>query len=286
MKITPNSVHCGDALELLQAMPDASVDLVFYSPPYGKQRSYGELDFKLTGEDFVAWSVEVYRECYRVSKGLTACVIEGATKHFVYDATPILIAADLKRAGVKLRKPPIFHRFGIPGSGGPDWLRNDYEFIICASHGKLPWSDNTACGHPPKFPPGGAPSHQSRDGRVNKPRPQREGDVKRSRTYKPPTKSNPGNVQKFRVGGSAMGSPLAHENEAPFPEALADFYIRSFCPPGGIVLDPFSGSGTTAAAAIKADRQYIAFDLRESQTELTRRRINEANIAASGCFTK
>ena len=141
MKITPNSVHCGDALGLLQTMPDASVDLVFYSPPYGKQRKYGELDFKLTGEDFVAWSVEVFRECYRVSRGLTACVIEGATKRFVYDATPILIAADLKRAGVKLRKPPIFHRFGIPGSGGPDWLRNDYEFVICASHGKLPWSD-------------------------------------------------------------------------------------------------------------------------------------------------
>ena len=147
MKITPNSVHCGDALELLQTMPDASVDLVFYSPPYGKQRKYGELDFKLTGEDYVAWSVEIYRECYRVSKGLTACVIEGATKRFVYDATPILIAADLKRAGVKLRKPPIFHRFGIPGSGGPDWLRNDYEFVICASHGKLPWSDNTADIH-------------------------------------------------------------------------------------------------------------------------------------------
>lgn len=285
MKITPNSVHCGDALELLQAMPDASVDLVFYSPPYGKQRKYGELDFKLTGEDFVAWSVEVYRECYRVSRGLTACVIEGATKRFAYDATPILIAADLKRAGVKLRKPPIFHRFGIPGSGGPDWLRNDYEFVICASHGKLPWSDNTACGHPPKFPPGGAPSHQSRDGRVHKATSRRRKDGHETQTYKPPKKANPGNVQKFAVGGGAMGSPLAHENEAPFPEALADFYIRSFCPPGGVVLDPFSGSGTTAAAAIKADRRYIAFDLRESQTELTRRRIDEANIDASGCFS-
>ena len=75
-------------------------------------------------------------------------------------------------------------------------------------------------------------------------------------------------------------------NSIPFPEALADFYIRSFCPPGGVVLDPFSGSGTTAAAAIKADRQFIAFDLRESQTELTRRRIDEANVDASGCFTK
>lgn len=280
----PNSIVLGDALGLLKLMPSASVDLVFYSPPYGKQRSYGELDFKLTGEDFVAWSVEVFVEALRVSRGLVACVIEGSTKQFSYDATPILIAADLKRGGVKLRKPPIFHRVGIPGSGGPDWLRNDYEFVICASHGRLPWSDNTACGHAPKFPPGGNPSHQSKDGRVNQPRPQREGDVKRVRTYKPPAKSNPGNVQRFAVGGGAMGSPLAHENEAPFPEALADFYVRSFCPPGGVVLDPFSGSGTTVAAAIKADRQYIAFDLRESQVELTRRRRDEATILKSQLF--
>ena len=49
---------------------------------------------------------------------------------------------------------------------------------------------------------------------------------------------------------------------------MVDFYIRSFCPPGGVVLDPFSG--------LAADRRYIAFDLRESQTELTRRRIDEA----------
>jgi hypothetical protein len=62
--------------------------------------------------------------------------------------------ADLHRAGFNLRKPPIFNRVGIPGSGGPDWLRNDYEFIVCTTRtGKLPWADNTACGHPPKWAP-------------------------------------------------------------------------------------------------------------------------------------
>jgi hypothetical protein len=39
--------------------------------------------------------------------------------------------AALHEAGFKLRKPPIFQRVGIPGSGGPDWLRNDYEFVVC-----------------------------------------------------------------------------------------------------------------------------------------------------------
>lgn len=46
-----------------------------------------------------------------------------------------------------------------------------------------------------------------------------------------------------------MGSDLAHDNEAPFPETLTDFFVESFCPPGGTVLDIFCGSGTTLASA-------------------------------------
>jgi len=258
--------HC-EAKTLLNNMDDDSVDLVFCSPPYGKQRSYGELSFNLAGEDYVEWAFEHYTECVRVSRGLVAWVIEGSTKYFSYDATPILLAADLKRAGVKLRKPPLFHRVGIPGSGGPDWLRNDYEFVICAAKGKLPWSDNVACGSPPKYRTGGAMSNQTKDGRVKN---------ERGHGYTLPKLANPGNVQKVKVGGGAMGSPLAHENEAPFPESLASFYVRSFCPPGGIVCDPFSGSGTTAAVAVKHGRNFIVADVRHSQVELTRRRVTEA----------
>ena len=70
-----------------------------------------------------------------------------------------------------------------------------------------------------------------------------------------------------------MGHPAAHENEAPYPEKLCEFFIRSFCPPGGTVLDPFSGSGTTAAVAIRTGRKALAFDVRQSQVDLTSRRL-------------
>lgn len=73
-----------------------------------------------------------------------------------------------------------------------------------------------------------------------------------------------------------LGSRLAHENEAPFPESLAEFFIKSFCPPGGIVLDPFGGSGTVAAVCEKLGRNSISIDIRASQTELQKRRIEEA----------
>ena len=96
--------------------------------------------------------------------------------------------------------------------------------------------------------------------------------------YREPKIANPGNVIHCAVGGGLMGSRLCHENEAPFPEDLAEFFIRSFCPPSGIVLDPFSGSGTTAATAKKLGRQFIGIDIRESQVDLANRRLQEEAV--------
>jgi DNA modification methylase len=70
-----------------------------------------------------------------------------------------------------------------------------------------------------------------------------------------------------------LGDCLCHENEAPFPEALAEFFVRSFCPPGGTVLDPFSGSGTTTAVALRHGRRAIGIDVRQSQIDLVAKRL-------------
>lgn len=72
-----------------------------------------------------------------------------------------------------------------------------------------------------------------------------------------------------------MGHSLAHENEAPFPLGLAEFFIKSFCPPNGTVLDPFGGSATTAHAAWVNGRNSISIDVRESQCELMKRRMGD-----------
>ena len=299
-----NKIYQGDCLEIMRGWPDDSVDLVFTSPPYEDARTY-DIDFKFKGQQWVDWVMPRFIESLRVCKGLVAFVVEGKTKQYRWSATPALLMADLHRAGVHLRKPPAFQRVGIPGSGGPDWLRNDYEFIICAtSGGKLSWSDNTAMGHPPKWAPGGEMSNRLSDGsRVNqwggnpKSANNRNKNGGRQKPGRPshqtiskrrlergnekgsskvlPVKANPGNVIKLHVGGGAMGSPLTHENEAPFPEALAEFFVKSFCQPGGIVLDPFIGSGTTAAVAVKHGRKFLGVDIRETQVELANRRIRQ-----------
>lgn len=91
-----------------------------------------------------------------------------------------------------------------------------------------------------------------------------------------------GLITGIKVGGGRMGHKLAHENEAPFPEKLADWFIRSWCPPGGRVLDPFSGSGTTVASATKLGRVGIGCDLRFSQCQLGRRRCGEIQLDLFG----
>lgn len=265
---------CTDCLDWMQEQPDNCVDLVFGSPPYEAARTYG-IDFSLKGQDWVDWMVERMVEMVRISRGLVAMVVEGQTRRFRWSATPALLMADLHRAGVHLRKPPAFHRVGIPGSGGPDWLRNDYEFIVCCTAGgKLPWSDNTAMGHPPKYGPGGAMSYRQKDGqRKNDPGRRANGKP----AYQPPKLANPGNIIHCKVGGGLIGDALAHKNEAPFPEKLAEFFVRSFCPPGGTVLGPLVGSGTTCVVASRLGRHYIATDVRESQIELATRRLKDVS---------
>lgn len=272
-------------MDVMRSFPDATFDLCFCSPPYEDSRTYG-IAFNLKEQEWVDWAVIRFRECLRITKGLVCWVVEGKTRKFRWSATPALLMADLHRHGVKLRKPPIYSRVGIPGSGGPDWLRNDYEFIICATHGKLPWSNNTAMGGLPKYKPGGDPSHRTKSGdRVNRRRQPGEQDIQTRRksngkrlrdgAYKEPQTVNPGNIIRCHGGGGHMGSKLAHQNEAPFPEKLATFFIRSFCPPGGSVVDPFCGSGTTLAVANANGRTGVGIDIRENQIELSARRLNE-----------
>lgn len=305
------SVEAADRLEFFQALPADSVDLVFGSPPYEAARTYG-VGFKLRGQEWVDWMVATFHAALRCCRGLVAFVLEGQTRNYRWSAVPALLMADLHRAGNNLRKPPVFHRVGIPGSGGPDWLRNDWEFIVCATRGgRLPWSDNTAMGHPPKWAPGGEMSNRLSDGqRVNQwgkcgteagvngtaqrtrnggrqkaVRPShvmttkrratsghKNGDTPNGDSYDPPALANPGNVLKYKVGGGLMGHALAHENEAPYPLDLAAFFVRSFGPPDGIVADCFSGSGTTLHASLLHGRRFVGADVRQSQVDLSLRR--------------
>ena len=253
-----------------RALPlkDNSVDLVFCSPPYEGQRSYNDVAFDLTGDSWVAWAVACFVECLRVSKGLVAWVVEGTTEDYRYSCTPFLLMCELHRLGYAVRKPCVYHRNGIPGTGGPDWLRNDWEPVICATKdGKIAGANNTAMGKPPVVTGDRKATNRNKDG------------SRKSATYKDPDVTNPGNIIHGKVGAGQLGWKDAHLNEAPFPQWLANFFVQTFCPEGGTVLDPFSGSGTTVAAAVAAGRNGIGYDVREDQVWLGETRLLGLTVA-------
>lgn len=60
---------------------------------------------------------------------------------------------------------------------------------------------------------------------------------------------------------------------ATFPEALITDCIKAGCPPGGVVLDPFMGAGTTAVVARKLGRQYVGIELNAEYVRLAEERL-------------
>jgi len=69
------------------------------------------------------------------------------------------------------------------------------------------------------------------------------------------------------------------DHPAPFPVALVERAITSTTDPGALVLDPFMGSGTTAVAAIRNDREYVGFELDadDAYRPIIERRIRDAH---------
>lgn len=310
-----NEIVAGDCLEVLKGIPSGAFRLTLTSPPYEDARTYS-VGFKLKGQGWVDWMAERVVEMCRCTAGLVLVNAAGKVRQFKYSPVMEWLVADLTRNhGIVCGPAPyVFHRVGIPGSGGPHYHRRDWEPVYAfALPEVLPpkWSDNTAMGHPPKYAPGGAMSNRMEDGRRKNARDKDEeklpvgvyraedGTLRHltrgtsgqatkggKPVYPPPgtldravtTIANPGNIIKCIVGGGVMGDSLCHENEAPFPESLVEFFIRSYCEEGAIVCDPFSGSGTVAKVAQRWGRAYFGIDVRESQVKLAKRRLNEHGV--------
>jgi hypothetical protein len=282
------SVEQADALDFLRSLPDDSVDLLFTSPPYTDCRTYGVGAARDTAA-WVEWMRPIVVEACRVSKCVAVFNVSDAVSDFRYQNGPEWLHADLTRLdGLDAIRPYVWVKSGPgfddrgngqPGSGGPHFHRNDYEPIYgYAGPNKLPpaWSDNTAFGLPPVYGPGGAMSHRNKNGErrtTQQTRRKRGGTRLRYGDYREPETSNPGNVIRVRVGGGHLGHDLAHEGEAPMPLGVAERFVCWFCPPNGVTCDPFSGSGTTAHACLDHGRRFVGCDVRDSQVELTCRRL-------------
>ena len=87
--------------------------------------------------------------------------------------------------------------------------------------------------------------------------------------------ANPTNALMFKRSGFSEGS---QGHFSTFPKSLAQLFIEVGCPKGGLVLDPFAGSGTTLVVAKYSQRNFIGFEISEEYCEIIKRRLEQSTL--------
>lgn len=251
----------GDVLRSLAKLEDDSVKATITSPPYhGKMERYGGKG-KMTAKEWASWMADVVQECCRVSTGEVIVVANGQVRKSTYSPSCERLIVECDDRGIRVERPVIW--FKNATTNRRDWFSNTWEY--CMAFGTKNGFNWESVASPPKYKSGGA--YHQRDSK---------GKRKKGNDYPQNKLAQPRDVFKVTVGGGHLGSKLAHENEAPYPEKLVLPFVLTLTDPGDTVLDPFGGSGTTLAVALMHGRKVIGIDNRSSQIQLMRDRVKEA----------
>lgn len=262
MKIPVNSIICQDNVSFLKTLPDECVDMVVTSPPYDNLRDYNGYDLDLHGLGV---------ELLRVLKdgGICVMVIQDATKDGAKTLTSFRTIVDwCDNIGFRLFECNIYNRQGTEGAWWKKRFRVDHEYMPIFIKGKRPqYFDKENIKIPSKH--------------ANKVMTGANIRTKNGRTGSRKVKINPtkcpGTVMTF--GNTCGGeSKLKSQHPAVFPNMLAYDMIECFCPPEGLVLDPFNGSGTTTLAAKSLGRNYIGIDVSEDYNRIAIQRLEVETI--------
>jgi len=100
------------------------------------------------------------------------------------------------------------------------------------------------------------------------------------------TQSSDGSLANPRSVWTVPVSRFSGAHFATYPPELIEPCILAGCPPGGTVLDPFAGSGTTAGVAIANNRRAVLIEANANYVDLINRRVDEiAGLKANPLFT-
>ena len=277
------TVLVGDALEQLRGMKSQSVNTIVTSPPYYGLRDYdmeGQLGLESTPSAFINALVKVFQEARRVLRDDgTLWVNIGDSFHNGSDVEgikrkdlvgiPFMLALALRDDGWYWRCDVIWSKPHSMPEAVKDRPTRSHEYIFLFSKNPTYHYDHEAILEPVKA------SSLER--------------VKRGWKSTHPTA---GNVAGGGVDVEEMGTRFANPKGrnkrsvwdvglnswrgahfATFPPALIEPCILAGCPPGGVVLDPFGGSGTTAGVALKNGRSAVLIELNPNYAALVPDRI-------------
>ena len=302
------TLHRGDALDVLRALPDQSVDCAVTSPPYFGLRDYGvdgQYGLESSPAEYVERMREVFGEVRRVladdgtlwlnigdsyaSSGGTSGVGPNATvgSTLNQDETrtrpssalptknllgiPWRVAFALQDDGWTLRNDIIWHKPNAMPESVTDRLSTRHEHLFMLSKSRMYWFDLD----PIREEQAESTLERSRYRRTGHPKDVYGDGLTKLRNPATDAKSsaralegigrNPGDVWTIPT------QPFAAAHFAVMAPTLAKRCVLAGCKPGGVVLDPFSGSGTTGLVAVQTGRKYIGIELNREYLDLSLR---------------
>lgn len=275
----------GDALDVLRTMPDGSVDCIVTSPPYYKQRDYnteGQYGQESTPAEYVATMTAVFGEARRVLADDGTCWINlgdsyGPDKQLLLIPSRVAIAC--QDDGWIVRNDVIWNQINAMPEPHKDRLSSRYEHVLLMAKTSKYWFDLDPIREPvseftAKYQ--GRAAAPAAQGVYREAKPWTNGkqdglDARGGAHVRShPNGRNPGDVWALANRPNKTGTV---KHFATFPVDLPTRCIKAGCKPSGTVLDPFSGSGTTGAAARQLGRRYIGIDLNPAYHELAKERF-------------
>ncbi|MFE2751604.1 DNA-methyltransferase [Actinosynnema sp. NPDC059335] len=305
----------GDAVEQLRTLPDGAVNCVVTSPPYFGLRDYGGLHGQIGLEsspaEYVAALGAVFAEVHRVladdgtlwlnlgdsyayppgSSGTQGSTGQRADRTFTAAGLrgtrslppknllgiPWRVAFALQDAGWVLRSEIVWAKRNIMPEAVKDRPTRAHEQVFLLTKGPRYWYDAEAIREESD------PAQEAHN--------QRYAREYQAHTARAAETGQPGNVNSVGVhsrpgkGGrnarsvwTISSTPLKEAHFATFPAELPRRCIAAGCKPDGVVLDPFSGAGTTAMAAQQLGRRAIGIDLNPAYHDIALRRMADAPL--------
>jgi DNA modification methylase len=264
-------VTWGDSAEWLPELPQESVDLWFTSPPYADARAYS----RIHPDRYVEWFLPYSKSMLRATKDTGWLVLNiknrvassgpfrGQRHPYVYQ----LVTA-LQQQGWRWLETYIWSKpNAVPGRYGPR-TKDSFEYVYAFAKGQKPHFDLDAIRVPYKT----APEEIARRKLDTLGRRNTGAGFGRDRTTTYlHGGADPGNVvsvpQTYNQHKGAGGHTAA------MPEGLVEFFVKACSPGGGVVLDPFAGSGTTPVAARRLGRRAGGLEIHQSFVVAARERL-------------
>lgn len=249
-------LYQGDSIQWLASLDSSSVDLIFADPPYNIKKA--DWDTFESQEEYIKWSIQWIAQASRILKPTGSLYVCGFSETL----------ADLKHPASRYFKNCrwlIWH-YKNKANLGNDWGRS-HESIIHfrkSEYTRLNIDDiRTPYGaHTLKYPSHPQAETSAYGNGMNK---QRENWTPH------PKGAKPKDVIDIPTTCNGMGEKTPHPTQK--PEELLRKFILASSNEGDLVIDPFSGSGTTIVVAEQLNRHWLGCDLNAQYNQWAIERI-------------